>query len=184
MFVALGIGRVNQIRAAKVAEVEAKGYRLVSFVSSRADVAPDLVVRPNTMIMERAGIQPFVEIGRDTIIWSATRIGFHTRIGSHCWITCPLFGESVTVGDFTFVGLNATIAPFVTIGRSNVIGAGALILHDTGDDQVFRGQASIPSRRAKSSALGIRPLKGEGGKANHSLPEVFGTERESRLALR
>jgi len=146
MFVAVGIGQVNRLRAAKVADAEAKGFRLVSFVSSRADVAPDLRVRSNTMIMERAGIQPFVEIGRDTVIWSATRIGFHTRIGDHCWITSPIFGESVTVGDYSFVGLNATIAPFVSIGKSNVIGAGALILDDTKDFEVFKGPASTPSR--------------------------------------
>lgn len=146
MFVAIGIHRVNRLRAAKVAEAEAKGYQLASFVSSRADVAPDLVVRPNTMIMERAGIQPFVKIGRNTVIWSATRIGFHTRIGSHCWIVCPIFGESVTVGDYSFVGLNATIAPHVSIGESNVIGAGALILKDTQDFEVFRGHPSRPSR--------------------------------------
>jgi sugar O-acyltransferase (sialic acid O-acetyltransferase NeuD family) len=146
MFVAVGIRGVNTLRATKVAEAEAKGYRLASFVSSKADVAPDLVVRPNTMIMECAGIQPFVEIGRDTIIWSTTRIGFHTRIGDHCWIVCAIFGESVTVGDFSFVGLSATIAPSVSIGKRNIIGAGALILKDTKDFEVYKGHPSTPTR--------------------------------------
>lgn len=152
VFVAIGIHGVNKLRAAKVAEAEAKGYHLASFVSSRADVAADLEVRPNTMIMERAGIQPFVEIGRNTVIWSATRIGFHARIGDHCWIVCPIFGESVTIGDYSFIGLNATIAPHVSIGKSNVIGAGALILRDTQDSEVYRGHPSTPSR-APSSRL-------------------------------
>lgn len=146
MFVAIGIHGVNRLRAAKVAEAEAKGYQLACFVSSRADVAPDLAVRPNTMVMERAGIQPFVEIGCNTVIWSATRIGFHTRIGDHCWIVCPIFGESVTVGDYSFIGLNATIAPHVSIGKSNVIGAGALVLKDTQDFEVYTGHPSTPSR--------------------------------------
>jgi sugar O-acyltransferase (sialic acid O-acetyltransferase NeuD family) len=146
MFVAVGIGKVNQQRAAKVTEAEAKGYRLASFLSSKAHVPPDLQVRPNTMIMEHTIIQPFVEIGRDTVIWSSTRIGFHTRIGDHCWLVCPIFGESVTVGDYTFIGLNATIAPFLSIGKSNIIGAGALILADTKDFAVYKGHASTPSR--------------------------------------
>jgi sugar O-acyltransferase (sialic acid O-acetyltransferase NeuD family) len=152
MFVAIGIHKVNRSRAAKAAEVQAKGYRLASFVSSRADVAADLVVRPNTMIMERAGIQPFVTIGQDTIIWSSTRIGFHTHIGDHCWIVGPLVGESATIGDYSFLGLNSTVAPFVQVGVSNIIGAGALILNDTKDFAVYRGQASTPAR-APSSRL-------------------------------
>ncbi len=146
MFVALGIQGVNTLRAAKVAEAEAKGYRLASFVSSKASVNSDLVVRPNTMIMECVWIHPFVEIGRDTIIWSASRIGFHTRIGDHCWIVSPIFGESVTVGDYSFIGLDATIAPHVSIGKSNIIGAGALILKDTKDFEVYKGHPSTAAR--------------------------------------
>jgi carbonic anhydrase/acetyltransferase-like protein (isoleucine patch superfamily) len=142
MFVAVGHQKLNTQRASKVADAEAKGYRLVSFVSSKADVPPELEVGPNSMVMERSTLQPFVKVGRDTIIWSTTRLGFHTRVGEHCWLVCPLLGESVTVGDYTFVGLNATIAPHRSIGRSNVIGAGALI----NDFEVYRGQSSKPSR--------------------------------------
>lgn len=153
MFVAIGLPRLNRGRAAKVVEAESKGYRLTSFLSSRASVAPDLQVEPNTMIMEYATIQPFVRIGRNTVIWSGTGIGFHTRIGDHCWIVAARFGESVTVGDYTFIGLNATIAPGLSIGESNVIGAGALILKSTKNGEVYRGQAStasrVPSHRLK-----------------------------------
>ena len=145
MFVAVGFHRLNTTRAAKVAAAEAKGYRVASFLSSRADVDPGLVLRPNTMVMERAGIQPFVEIGRNTIVWPTTRIGFRTRIGDHCWIVSSIFGESVTVGESTFVGLNATVAPGISLGRGNVIGAGALITRDTKDHEVYRGAASRPA---------------------------------------
>ena len=146
MFVAMGMQKVNRQRAAKVAEAGAQGYRLASFLSSRATVPADLQLRPNTMIMESARIHPFVEIGSDTIIWSETRIAFRTRIGDHCWIVSALFGESVEVGDYSFIGLGATIAPFVRIGDSNVIGAGALILKNTQPDEVYRGTASKASR--------------------------------------
>ena len=91
-------------------------------------------------------IHPNVEIGRDTIVWSDSRVAFRGRIGDHCWLVSPLLGEAVSVGDYSFLGLGATVAPRVRIGRSNVIGAGALIMSDTKDDQVFRGVASRPSR--------------------------------------
>jgi sugar O-acyltransferase (sialic acid O-acetyltransferase NeuD family) len=153
LFVAVGFNQVNQLRAHKVAE--AKGYRLASFVSSKADVAKDLILHPNTMIMERAGIQPYVQIGKNTVIWSETRIGFRTRIGNHCWITCALFGESATVGDFSFVGLNATVAPFVAIGESNIIGAGTLVLHDSKPGEIYRARASRPSRVSSDKLRGF-----------------------------
>ncbi len=114
---------------------------------------PEFTPQSNTMIMERSTLQPFVRVGRNSIIWSTTRIGFHTQIGDHCWVVCALFGESCMVGDNTFVGLNATIAPGLKIGRGNILGAGALITKDTRDFEVYRGQSSVASR-APSTRLG------------------------------
>lgn len=146
LFVAVGYHELNDQRARKMAEAESKGFELASFVSSKADVGADLVLPPNAMVQERAVLQPFVKIGRGTILWSTTRIGFHTQIGDYCWLVCPIFGESVQVGDRSFIGLNATIGPSITIGRRNVIGAGALVLKSTGDDEVFRGARSVASK--------------------------------------
>lgn len=146
MFVAMGIQEVNQQRARKVREAEARGFRLASHLSPRAWVAPDLVLAPNSMVMEYAALHPFVEIGRNCVVWSNTRIGFHTRVLDHCWIVAPVIGESTTIGEYTFVGINATIGPFANIGRSNVIGAGAVVLGDTRDRAVYRAAVSKPSR--------------------------------------
>src|SRR5260370_42439065 len=60
LFVAVGIAKVNAQRAVKVAEAEARGYRLASFISSRAARPPDLIVGPNTAIMDRAHSMPYV----------------------------------------------------------------------------------------------------------------------------
>jgi sugar O-acyltransferase (sialic acid O-acetyltransferase NeuD family) len=151
MFVAMGIQKVNQIRAAKVAEAEARGYRLASYLSSRARVPDDLVLQSNTFIMEEVGLQANVTVGRNSVLWPRTGVGFRSRIGDHCWLVTATLGESVTVGDYSFIGLNATISSHVAIAPSNVIGAGALILEDTKESSVYKGHASersrVPSRR-------------------------------------
>jgi sugar O-acyltransferase (sialic acid O-acetyltransferase NeuD family) len=147
MFVAVGYQELNRQRADRMAAAEAAGYRLASFVSPKADVGDDFELQPNVMVMERAVLQPFVRVGRGSILWSTTRVGFHTRIGEYCWVVCPIFGESVQLGDHSFVGLNATIGPGLVIGRGNVIGAGALVLRSTRDYEVYRGPRSEPSPR-------------------------------------
>lgn len=146
MFLALGLRDVNQMRKAKTEEAEAKGYQLASYVSSRALLHPDLSVGPHTWIMEGAHIHPFVTIGRGTIIWSRSTIGFKSTIGEYCWVSGGLCGESVVVGDCTFIGLGATVASFASVGKSNVIGAGAVIQKDTKDFEIFKGPHSKPSR--------------------------------------
>ena len=41
------------------------------------------------------------------------------------------------IGDNTFIGVNATLRNHIKIGKSNVIGAGSLILNDSEDNKVF-----------------------------------------------
>ena len=152
MFVAVGIREVNQFRARKVAEAEGKGYRLAHYISSLATVPKGFTLGGNSMVMEHVIVQPFAQIGRNTIIWPSSGIAFHNRIGDHCWLVTVTHGERVTVGDYTFEGLGTVVAPFVTVGRSNLIGAGALILRDTKDFEVYRGAGSKPSRVPSSRA--------------------------------
>src|SRR5271166_1749548 len=79
LFIAMGIQKVNQLRAGKVAEAEARGYRLASYLSSKAKVADDLVLKPNSFVMEEAFLQPKVTLGRNTILWPHCLVGFRSR---------------------------------------------------------------------------------------------------------
>jgi sugar O-acyltransferase (sialic acid O-acetyltransferase NeuD family) len=155
MFVAVGVGKINTLRAQKVEQVQRDGFTLASYVSTLARVPRGFVARPNTMIMDQVNIHPDVEIGSNTIVWSNSRIALKVRIGDHVWITSAVIGDSTTIGDFSFVGLNATVAPFVKVGSHNLIGAGALITQDTKDYEVYRGARSKPS---KVSSLRIRNI--------------------------
>jgi sugar O-acyltransferase (sialic acid O-acetyltransferase NeuD family) len=155
VFVAVGVSKINTLRAAKVEQVQKDGYRLASFVASSSPVGKDLVVGPNTMIMDHVLVHPQVQIGADTVIWTGSRIALKVRIGEHCWITSAIIGDSATIGEYTFIGLNATVAPFVKVGSHNLIGAAAVILQDTKDYAVYRGPRSKPS---PVSSLRIRNI--------------------------
>jgi sugar O-acyltransferase (sialic acid O-acetyltransferase NeuD family) len=146
VFVAIGIAKVNKLRAQKVAAVQADGFRLASFVSSHARVPKDLVARPNTLIMEQVWIGPHTDIGSDVVIWSGTRIALKVKIADHVWITSAAVGESTTVGERTFIGLNATISPFIKVGADNLIGAGTLIMKDTQDGEIYKAQRTRASK--------------------------------------
>jgi sugar O-acyltransferase (sialic acid O-acetyltransferase NeuD family) len=145
LFVAVGLRDINRQRAAKVREGEAKGYRLATYVSSRAIVPPGFQPGPNSWIMEAAHVHPYATVGRDVVIWSRSTVGFKSHVGDDCWMSAGLVGDSVDVGQGTFIGLGATVASFVKVGKHNLIGAGAVILKDTRDFAVYRGNASNPS---------------------------------------
>lgn len=146
VFLAIGVDRINTVRAQKFDQLQKDNYQFASFISSSSPVGPNFLVQPNTMIMEHVLIHPRVQIGKNSIIWMGSRIAIKVSIGEHCWITSAAIGDSAKIGDYSFLGLNATIAPAVKVGRHNLIGACAAIMQDTQDYAVYRGQRSMPSR--------------------------------------
>jgi sugar O-acyltransferase (sialic acid O-acetyltransferase NeuD family) len=153
-FVALSYARLNALRAEKCAALKAKGYRLVSYVSSRATTWPGLACGENCFILEDNTIQPFVHIGNNVTLWSGNHIGHHSRIADNCFVASHVvISGGVEIGENCFIGVNATLRDHVKIGRNCVIGAGALIQQDAADNSVYTQPAAelsrVPSNRLR-----------------------------------
>ena len=152
MFIAIGYGKMNQLRSNKFAAARALGYTLARYVSSRAITWPGLALGQNSFIMEANVVQPFASIGSDTILWSGNHIGHHARIGDHCFLASHIVvSGDADIGDHCFIGVNATLRNGVKIAPRCLIGAGALIMKDTEPDQVYSpdatGASRVPSSR-------------------------------------
>ncbi len=86
-FVAIGSGKLNRIRAQKYDYMKSLGYRLASYVSSKAFVWHNVRVGENCFILENNTLQPFVSIGNNVTLWSGNHIGHSTKINDHVFIT-------------------------------------------------------------------------------------------------
>ena len=138
MFIAIGYKQLNRVREGFVNEAKAKGYALLSYISSKASCWGDTKIGENCFIFEDNTIQPFVTIGDDTILWSGNHVGHHSSIGPHCFITSHVvISGHCQVGSHCFIGVNATIADDTAIADRNIIGPGTLIQKDTGPDEVY-----------------------------------------------
>jgi sugar O-acyltransferase (sialic acid O-acetyltransferase NeuD family) len=154
IFIAMGYGKLNQSRAAKLAAARAKGYRAAHFISSRASVWKGFEPKDNLFLLENNTVQPFVSIGENTTVWSGNHIGHHATIGANVFISSHVvISGAVSIGDNCFIGVNATIGDNLTIGRRSVIGAGALLLSDAPDNSVYPAagteKSKVPSNRLR-----------------------------------
>ena len=154
LFVALGYSKLNQIRKEKYLAAKALGYRLVSYVSSRATVLNDFKIGDNCFVLEDNTLQPFTTIGNNVTLWSGNHIGHHSTVRDHCFIASHVvISGGVTIEESCFLGVNATVRDRVTIGAKCVIGAGALILADAEPEGVYIGEVTerskVPSTRLK-----------------------------------
>jgi sugar O-acyltransferase (sialic acid O-acetyltransferase NeuD family) len=154
LFVAVSYAGLNQVRARKMAEAEAKGYELAYYLSSHAFVWQGFKAAPNLFVLENNVLQPFCRIGRGATLWSGNHIGHHSVVGDYCFVASHVvISGGVEIGDHSFVGVNATLRDHVKIGRNCIVGAGAIVLHDAPDESVFRAVpseiAKVPSSRVK-----------------------------------
>lgn len=145
MFVAIGFSRVNQARREVYETCKARGYELISYVSSDALRSAETVIGDNCFIFEANVIQPFVRIGNDVILWSGNHIGHDSTIDDHCFVAShAVISGNVTIGESCFVGVNATIRDGVAIAPDCIVGAGALIMKDTKRGAVYAVPGTKP----------------------------------------
>ena len=137
MIVAIMFGRLNKIRSEKYSQAKAKGYELISYISSKAMTWPELELGDNSLILEGSAVGPFVKIGNNVII-GGSAIGHHTVIKDHCFLAAhaAILG-CVTIEPYCFIGANSTIQQWSVIGKECIIGAGAIINKSTPERSVF-----------------------------------------------
>ena len=147
MFVPISFKRMSHARAERLEAAKAKGYEVVSYVSSKATTFPDFACGENCFILEDNTIQPYVKIGRNVVMWSGNHIGHHTTIEDHVMITSQVvISGACTIGEHSFFGVNATVRDETVVGRETIVGAGTAIMSDTEPFSVYKVKGTEPRR--------------------------------------
>jgi sugar O-acyltransferase (sialic acid O-acetyltransferase NeuD family) len=153
-FVAIGYHDLNAVRGAKIKEVEAKGYEVISYIHPGSTAPKDLVHGKNCFVMNNVCIHPRVVLGDNVFVWTGAMIGHHSNIGNDCWLTstCNISGN-VTIGNNAFLAVNATVGHSVTIGNNCFLGANTLVIKNLEDDKVVIAEPSKPIKLSSSQFL-------------------------------
>lgn len=147
LFVALGYSQLNRLRRRKYEEAKAKGYRIASYLSTRATVWPGFALGENCFILEDNTLQPFARVGDNVTLWSGNHIGHHSSIGAHSFITSHVVvSGGVEIGEHCFIGVNSTLRDHIRVGDRCIIGAGSLLTADVEAEGVYAPPATERSR--------------------------------------
>jgi sugar O-acyltransferase (sialic acid O-acetyltransferase NeuD family) len=147
MFLPISFRQMSHLRANKYFAAKAKGYTLISYISSKATIWPGFICGDNCFILEDNTIQPFATIGNDVVMWSGNHIGHHSVIKDHVFITSHVVvSGACTIEPHCFLGVNATIREETILARETLVGAGALILRDTKEFEVYKAEGTQPAK--------------------------------------
>lgn len=145
MFIALSYAKMNKLRQQKYFEAKAKGYELVSYVSSKCTYLSQFNHGDNCFIFENNTIQPFVKIGNNVTLWSGNHIGHHSEIHDHNFISSHVvISGHCIINSNCFLGVNSTLAHNIILAKETLIGAGAIISKNTEEKGIY-----VPPRTIK-----------------------------------
>ncbi|SDF44122.1 acetyltransferase [Sporomusa acidovorans] len=158
LFIALGYDKLNRSRMQFYQECKAKGYELVSYISSKAYIGNDVEIGDNCFILEGNVLQRKVKIGNDVTLWSGNHIGHRSAIGDHCFLSSHIaISGYCSIGQSCFLGINSCVADHISIEEDCVISAGAVILNDTENGKIYRGNPGIAAKIDSYKVFGIKP---------------------------
>ena len=156
MLAPLGWTRMGGLRAEVVAAGRAKGYRFVSYVSSRALTWPGFVAGENCMIFDGAIVEPYVRIGENCIVRAGAMLAHDAQLGDHCFVAPrALIGGAASIGANCFVGASSTVTNGVRVAPRCFVAGGAVVTADTQPDGIYRGN---PARRSPVTVDRFRRL--------------------------
>lgn len=143
IYVATVYTQLNRLRTRLAAAAKHKGYRLASYVSSRAFVWRNVELGEHCFIFEDNTVQPFVTIGDNVVLWSGNHIGHHSTVRKNCFFSSHVVVSGFCdIGENCFLGVNSTISNNVKIGRDNWLGPGTTVMQDTQDGDFFTTRSS------------------------------------------
>lgn len=138
MFIAVGYNKLNHTRAKFYNEAKDKGYNLVNYIDEKAHVDPTVIIGDNVFIFEFNNVQYNAKLGNNIILWSSNHIGHETIIRDHVYIASHIvISGFCDIGKYSFIGVNATFADEVKLGKNCLVGAGAYVNRNTKEAQIF-----------------------------------------------
>ena len=153
MFIGMSYAKMNKVREEKYNKAKEMGYELISYISSKCTYLSQFPTGDNCFILEDNTIQPFVKIGNDVTLWSGNHIGHDAVLGDHIFIASHVVVSGhVKIKSNVFIGVNATLRDNITIEKESLIGAGAIIMKDTKEKEVFVPERTKPFHK-KSDEL-------------------------------
>lgn len=171
-FAAVVYADLNRVRERICKRARQQGYRLASYVSSRAFVWPNALLGEHCFIFENNSIQPYSTIGENVVLWCGNQISHHARIGDHCFLSGSVaVGGWTSVDDHCFIGLNATLANNTDLGAGSWVSHGA-VLSGTIPPASFVSAGSADIAALDESRLALALKRASHARKRHSAPAI------------
>lgn len=106
-----------------------KDFEFVTTIHPSVIIAKDVVIGNGTVVMAGCIINPSVQLGNHCIVNTCTSVDHDCNINNFASLAPGVtLGGNVTIGEYTAVGLGASVIQKTEIAPHTVVGAGSVVV--------------------------------------------------------
>ena len=130
---------MNKDREQVFHQIKTKGYKMISYVSSKATTFSNSLIGSNCFILEDNTIQPFTTIGDNCMIWSGNHIGHHSCIEDHVFLASHVvISGHCRIGCNSFLGVNSTLNDGIELAPKTYVCMGTSVSKSSSEADVIK----------------------------------------------
>ena len=131
-------------------------FKFINCIHPKSNIAFNVVMGEGNVVMVGATINTSSEISNHCIFNTNCSIDHDNRIANFASIAPnSVTGGNVEVGEFSAIGIGATVKHNISIGYNCIIGASSLVNKDTKSNSVYYG---VPAKFIRNHELGKKYL--------------------------
>ncbi len=144
LYMTVGIGE-PAVRQKKFQELNNDNIKIPTLIHPEVYIPSNTNIGKGVVILYGSFISCNVMIEDYVLIQSQCNICHDDWISEGCVVSGFVnMGGKVRVGKYTYLGLNAAIREKVSIGENSIIGMGAVVVSDIGDNVIAYGNPAKP----------------------------------------
>ncbi len=130
----IGYSHMNTLREKVFFEYESRGFNIVSYVSSKANVYSKTIGK-GSLILPGAFIGPDCRVGNGCVVYTNVQLTHHINVGDFSFIGSGcVIGGNVNIGHNSFIGMNSTIRNKACLAPYTLAGCGSNVLKSVNTD--------------------------------------------------
>ena len=156
VLVALSSVSLNRTRTRLYNQAKSKGFRLASYVSSKASVFENAEIGENCVVHEGAVLEIDSKVGNNVHVAGGAMVSHESTVANNSYLgpRAVVAGQS-EIGENCMLGANCTVIDSVNVARDCVIGAGAVVLKDTEPGRIYVGNPAKPLSKTSYEKFGL-----------------------------
>lgn len=153
ILITVGYTRMNQVRKDIYDKCKTLGYKISTYISSRAICDSDSVGE-GCIIMPMAYVPPVTTIGICSVINTATILGHTSKIGDFNWFSGSVItGGNVIIGNNCFFGMNSLIKNGLKVANKTMLGAYSYLSEDSKENKFYSGNPAANVKKLNADVV-------------------------------